>query len=150
MSDDPFEPDCEPEWPDWMHDCFSPAQLDLMPVLLWQICVRWLDLSPTEKHVALTLATYMAARTLTCKPSVGTLARDTGRKRLTVRAAMRELERRGWLNVQRMRTSKGNERTSHRCTGVFPAHGVKVIRGATGDGKVHGLTQSAMRGGGSP
>ena len=126
--------------PEWMHDALSDAQLNTSNLTKWQLCIRWLDLTATTQHVALVLATYMDSTTLKAWPSTGTLARDTGRKPITVREAIRVLEYRGWLEVQRFRNTRGDERTSNRYWGVFPDD-VKVIR-AGGNGKVVELWQT--------
>lgn len=136
-----------PEWwadadalPEWMFDAFTDAQLRTSNLTKWMLCMRWLDLTPTTQHVAFVLATYMDSTTLKAFPSVATLARDTGRKKTTVREALRVLEAWGWLEVHRFRNTRGDERISNRYWGMFPDD-VKVVRSG-GDGKVVELWQS--------
>jgi hypothetical protein len=135
-----------PDWwgdvdalPTWMFEAFNDAQIATSNLTKWTLCIRMLDLSPTVQHVGLVLATYMDTTTLKAWPSVATLSRDCGRKKTTVREALRTLEGRDWLEVQRFRNSRGDERISNRYFGVFPDE-VKVTY-AGGDGKAVELWQ---------
>lgn len=53
------------------------------------------NLKPSAKLVAAALAARLGARTLTCHPSIGRLARDTGLSKATVKRALHQL-----LNAQ--------------------------------------------------
>lgn len=66
----------------------------------WWRALRASSLSPTARHVALTIATYMDAVGGGAWPSMATLADDTGRSRRTVARAVQELEEHGYLEVQ--------------------------------------------------
>jgi hypothetical protein len=134
-----------PDWwadpdqlPDWMFYALSDAQQTISNLSKWQLCIRWLEVTATTQHVALVLSTYMDTTTLKAFPSVATLARDTSRKRTTVRDALRSLEMMGWLEIERYRNSRGDERISNRYYGRFPDQDVDIIR-AGGNGKVVGL-----------
>ena len=128
-------------FPDWLYEALTDAQLNTSNLTKWQLCIRWLDISATTQHVALVLSTYMDTTTLKAWPSVATLARDCGRKRTTVRDALRQLEQRDWLDIYRFRNTRGDERTSNKYYGTFPDDLVKIVRGG-GDGKVIELWQS--------
>jgi hypothetical protein len=56
--------------------------------------------SALERHVGLTLSLHMSERGDSAFPSVETLAGECGRSVSTVRGALRELERKGWLATQ--------------------------------------------------
>jgi hypothetical protein len=128
------------ELPEWMDDVFNDAQMATSNLTKWTLCIRMLDLTPTTQHVGLVLATYMDSTTLKAWPSVASLARDTGRKKTTVRESLRALEGQEWLAVQRFRNSRGDERISNRYFGRFPDADVKAVRSG-GDGKVVELWQ---------
>lgn len=66
----------------------------------WWRAIRTSTLSPTARHVALTLATYMNKEGGGAWPSMATLADDTGRSRPVVKRAIRELRETGFLTVE--------------------------------------------------
>lgn len=68
----------------------------------WRVAVRDSDLSPTAKHVALTLDTYMNSRGLAW-PTRATLAEGVGLSVKTVERALRELSQSGFIVVHRGR-----------------------------------------------
>lgn len=57
------------------------------------------DATALERHVALTLALFMSEAGDSAFPSVATLAGRCARSESTVRGALRELERKGWLDT---------------------------------------------------
>lgn len=136
-----------PDWwadvdalPGYVHDALTDPQLTASNLTKWTLCIRMLELTATTQHVALVLATYMDTTTLKAFPSVATLSRDCARKRTTVRDALRTLEVMGWLEIERFRNSRGDERISNRYYGQFPDVQVYVER-AGGNGKVVSLWQ---------
>ena len=143
MADPPRWWKDEDALPGWMHEALSDPQLATSNLTKWMLCIRLLSLTPTTQHVALVLATYMDTTTLAAYPSVATLARDCARKRTTIREALRVLEHGGWVEVQRFRNARGDERTANRYWGRFPDGDIKVIR-AGGDGKVVELWQPSF------
>jgi len=120
--------------PEWTFDVFTDAQLAMSNLSKWTHCVRMLAVTPTTQHVGLVLATYMDATTLKAFPSVGTLSLNTGRKKVTVRNSIRDLEAYGWMHVERFRNARGDERVSNRYYGMFPDE--LVVLRAGGNGKV--------------
>ena len=126
--------------PDWMYEALTDGQLGMSNLSKWQTCIRMLNLTATTQHVGLVLSTYMDSTTLKAWPSVATLSRDCGRKRTTVRESLRYLDHWGWLDVQRFRNTRGDERTSNKYYGTFPDRDVEIRRGG-GDGKVIELCQ---------
>lgn len=73
-------------------------------------------LSPSAKLVGHTLALFMSESGSSCFPSQATLVRKTGLSERTVRSATRELEGKGWLQVE-----VGNGKTTTHYTAVVPA-----------------------------
>jgi DNA-binding MarR family transcriptional regulator len=63
----------------------------------WQRAIVESGLSPTQRHVALTLALHMDADGGSAFPSLETQAEETGLDRSTVRRALQILDRLGWL-----------------------------------------------------
>lgn len=83
-------------------------------IFAWQRAVRdSASLGATAKLVGLTLSTWMDARGV-CYPSEATIARAVGRSESTVRRALRELERAGFLVTRRRKNA------SNRYRGVKP------------------------------
>lgn len=112
----------------WMQEAFTESQLSLPHPMKWSIAIRWHDgFSATEKHVALTLSTYLDKTKMFAYPSVATLACNCARKPDTVREALRVLSRWQWLAIKPFRTTKGNERATNRYTAHFPED-VEVVK----------------------
>lgn len=63
--------------------------------------------SALERHVALTLSMFMSEAGDSAFPAMETLAARCGRSASTVRGALRELERNGWLEVE-LNRGRGN------------------------------------------
>lgn len=118
-----------PDWwqdidalPEWMHDALTASQMGLPNVMKWTISIRWCDaLNAGQKHVALTLSTYMDATKLIANPSVGTLAANCGRSAKTVRRCLQELQANGWLTITPYQSTNGKNRVPNRYAGTFPA-----------------------------
>lgn len=95
------------------------------PLFKWQKALRESDLQPSERLVALTLATYMDARGAEAFPSVATLARNTGLCERAVRYAIRTLEAEGWLATTQRRNPRGDA-SSNRYVAQCPTLGHSV------------------------
>lgn len=65
----------------------------------WWRALRSAPVSPTARHVALALSTYMDRDGGECFPAMSTLAKDTARSRRTVARAVSELDESGYLRV---------------------------------------------------
>jgi len=69
------------------------------------------DVSPT----AVALYQYLVERAGSkgcCWPSINTIARDVKRCRTTVKKALRELERKGYLETEQQRRANGSKTSS--------------------------------------
>lgn len=93
----------------------------------WWRGIRASTLTPTARHVGLTIATYMDKDGAGAWPSLATLADDTGRSRRTVARAVGELRELGFLEVE----SGGGRRggggyVSNRYVALIP---VSVVMG---------------------
>ena len=66
----------------------------------WWRALRRSTLTPTARHVAMAVSTYMNKDGAGAWPSMATLADDTGRSRAVVKRAVRELRDTGWLTVE--------------------------------------------------
>lgn len=71
----------------------------LSPLFTWRSAVasRESGLSPTQRHVALTLSLHMSEKGDSCFPSMARLVDETGLGLSTIREAMRRLAEQGWL-----------------------------------------------------
>lgn len=67
----------------------------------WRFAVARSTLPATARHVALTLAIHAEGDGAGARPSVATLAQETGRKRDTVMAALDELDDAGYIDRER-------------------------------------------------
>ncbi len=69
----------------------------------WQLAIRDPEgtLTASERHCALTLATFMGWRKPWCYPSVVTIAASMSRAESTVRVALKEIERKGYVARKR-------------------------------------------------
>ena len=73
----------------------------LSPLFSWRGALVDSTLSPSARHIGLTLSLHMNERDDSCLPSLDELQRETGRGRTTILAALSELESLGWLTVAR-------------------------------------------------
>jgi hypothetical protein len=88
----------------------------------WWRAIRASDLSPTARHVALNLSTYMNQEGGGAWPSMATLADDTGRSRAVVKRAIRELRDAGFLTVESGGGRRGDGGyVSNRYRASFPS-----------------------------
>lgn len=76
------------------------ARRSLSPLFTWRSAICDSDLSPTQRHVALTLSLHMNERGGSCFPTHDQLKDETGLGRSTVITALKALEDAGWLNRQ--------------------------------------------------
>lgn len=107
----------------------------------WWRALRASSLTPTARHVALAIATYMDADGGGAWPSMATLSDDTGRSRRTVARAVQELEQAGYLDV----SSGGGRRgdggyVSNRYVATIPPELILPPIGAMGDSDAMGDT----------
>lgn len=72
----------------------------LSPLFSWRSSVVSSELSPTTKHVALTLSLYMSERGDSAFPSVATLVNDTSLAERTVQGHLLKLVDGGWLTAK--------------------------------------------------
>lgn len=74
----------------------------LSQLFTWRTAITDRDSSASalERHVALTLSMFMSEAGDSAFPAMETLASRCGRSVSTVRGALRELERKGWLEVE--------------------------------------------------
>jgi hypothetical protein len=77
-----------------------PPRAYLSPLFTWRSAVASKEsmLTPTQRHVALTLSLHMSERGDSCFPSMARLTDETGLGLSTVREAMRRLHSLGWLH----------------------------------------------------
>lgn len=90
----------------------SEVRATLSPLFTWRSAVASKEsgLSPTQRHVALTLSLHMSEKGDSCFPSMPTLVDETGLGLSTVRESLRRLGETGWLervvSHQRGRTNR--------------------------------------------
>jgi hypothetical protein len=112
--------------PAWAGEAFTERQLAELPLrALWKLALRMFQPAgardwPTIQHVALVLESYLGTVTLDGHPSQRRLAQDTGRKPITVRRSLEQLEAMGWLEIARGQTDRRGYPAAHRYTGTFP------------------------------
>lgn len=78
------------------------ARRSLSALFTWRSAARCDEsgLSATQHHVALTVSLFMSEHGDSAFPSVATLAGISGLAESTVRQALRDLERHGWLSIE--------------------------------------------------
>lgn len=81
----------------------------LAALFTWRSAIAQSDLTPTLRHVALTLALYMNERGGSAYPGVNRLAKDTGLHRTTVMRALEQLTAMGWLTLLEHGQSKAGK-----------------------------------------
>lgn len=91
----------------------------MAPLFSWRSAICDSDLSPTQRHVALTLSLHMNERGGSCFPSVGTLMSETGLAERTVREALKMLSETGWL-VKKERATGSGRQTSNEYQALVP------------------------------
>jgi hypothetical protein len=82
----------------------------------WRSVIVGSTLLPSVRHVALTLSLLMNDQGGSCRPSLVTVARETGLHKETVTRAIQDLEASGFLAVDR---GGGRGRSTHY-TATFP------------------------------
>lgn len=86
----------------------------MSPLFTWRTAITESGLSPTARHIALTLSLYMSEKGDSAYPSHATLATDTGLARSTVTKGLREIEEAGYLIVSRAPGARGGRtRVNH-------------------------------------
>lgn len=111
----------------------------LAALFSWRSAICDSDLSPTQRHVALTLSLHMNERGGSCFPSKATLANETGLSEATVKRSLGALAEAGWI-VKTERSTKSGRSTSNEYQARVPGEGVTVspTRGSHAQGE--GLT----------
>lgn len=84
----------------------------LSPLFTWRSAVASKEsrLSPTQRHVALTLSLHMSEKGDSCFPSMARLVDETGLGLSTVRRMMQQLHEAGWLDRQVNASGLGTNR----------------------------------------
>lgn len=117
----------------------------LRPIFTWRSAICESHLPPTQRHVALTLSLHMSERGDSCWPSHETLADETGYHVQTVKAALRELERAGWISktVRRRGVGRG---TRVEYVAEVPTRGVQNTGGYDSTTDIHRCPALPTRG----
>jgi len=89
----------------------------IAPLFTWRSAVVTSELTPTQRHVALTLSLYMNERGGSAFPGAGRLAGDCGLHVSTVRRALADLTELGWLQL----VSRGGKRGVSRKANEYVA-----------------------------
>jgi Helix-turn-helix domain len=114
------------------------------PVLFrWQRCLRDSDLSPSARHVALALSTYMNIDGGSAFPGAKNLAHDTGKSVNRVRKHLAQLVAHGWLIVVEHGGLPGEKRRANRYQAAFPDPRTRTSTPTPNDTR-------AVSGGGTP
>lgn len=106
----------------------------LAPLFTWRSAICESTLSPTARHVGLTLSLYMNERGGSAYPGAARLARETGLSLRCVRKQLLTLETEGWLTCVERGGLKGEARraTEYVAT-VPPVHQVHPCTTVTGE-----------------
>lgn len=72
------------------------------------LAVKGTTLCPGAKVIAVRLALHLNIEDGRCNPAIGTLARGAGMSESTIHRMIRELERKGWIRVDRSRGRHAN------------------------------------------
>lgn len=91
------------------------------PLYTWRSAICDSDLSPTVRHVALTLSLYMNEMGGSAYPGAERLARNTGLAERTVRRDLGQLVEAGWLRIEEHGGLRGKRRTANRYVATTPA-----------------------------
>jgi hypothetical protein len=93
----------------------------IKPLFTWRSAICDSNLTPTERHVALTLALHMNERGGSAFPGAPRLARETGLHLTTVKNALGRLVEAGWLEiVARGGSPRGGRRSAHQYEARIP------------------------------
>lgn len=92
----------------------------LSPLFTWRSAVCESDLTPTVRHVALTLSLYMNERGGSAFPGATRLAHDTGLHEDTIRRSLAHLAEGGWLVLVERGGRKGERRTANAYVASIP------------------------------
>jgi hypothetical protein len=109
-----------------------PSKGRLSPLFSWRGSICDSDLTPTQRHVALTLSLHMNERGGSCFPSIETLQHETGLSYDGTRRALRVLSDRGWL-IRQMTHRGGDRGTRVEYVATVPGPGI-VSPGVPGPG----------------
>lgn len=91
------------------------------PLYDWTSAIADSDLTPTQRHVALTFALHLNKRTRSAYPGASLLARETGLHLVTVKRALLDLEQLGWLVCrERGGAKKGGKRMATVWVATIP------------------------------
>lgn len=113
----------------------------------WREAIQKSDLKPVCRLVAYALSMHMNGDCGSCFPSQSTLARETGLSTRAVQMAIAELERRGYLRVERGGSPKGGKRAVSRYVGTLPMH---VVHGSALANRVQGSGTTGAYGASQP
>ena len=103
----------DPGIPEWASALLTPKQRDAASSLYrWRLALRKTDLNASVRSVARVISDHCGRTNMTCYPGAKTLAAETGLCKRTVRYAIRELEHRGFLRVERRRTGNRHHDTN--------------------------------------
>lgn len=94
----------------------------LRPLFTWRSAVVESDLSPTTRHVLLTLSLHMNERGGSCFPSTRLLARETGLSRRSVETHLGAAVEASWLDRQQREKRSDGRFTGYTYRAVVP-HG---------------------------
>lgn len=92
----------------------------IQPVLTWRGAICESDLSPTARHVALTLSLWMGERGDSAYPGATLLSESTGLSVRTVRSSLAALVDAGWLVMVEKGGLKGVKRIANKYEARIP------------------------------
>lgn len=92
----------------------------LRPLFTWRSAVVESDLSPTTRHVLLTLSLHMNERGGSCFPSTRLLARETGLSRRSVETHLGAAVEASWLDRQQREKRSDGRFTGYTYRAVVP------------------------------
>ena len=114
----------EQEMPEWMYDILTERQTNetTSPLWRWRALIAAVDLPGPTKAVALWLAWHCRRDQLFCNPSTTMLAAESGFTRRTVEKAVKTLENRGFLYVQRSNYRNDKRRKNNVYAPAWPEY----------------------------
>lgn len=92
----------------------------IAPLFTWRSAVCESDLSPTTRHIAITLSLYMNERGGSAHPGATLLAHDTGLNVSTIREHLALLASKGWLVLVERGGLKGEKRVANEYEARVP------------------------------
>ena len=90
------------------------------PLFTWRTAIISSDLSPTTRHVLLTLSLHMSEAGASCYPSTATLARESGLSERAVCTHLDKANAAGWI-VKRRHGMAGKKWARHEYAPQIPA-----------------------------